>query len=85
VNDLVQRHLETAYTAHFLHASFVTVAVEAGQSNKAIKNQTKQKTNVMIERYARLDDVKDSMPLSTSGYNTQRIGGSPRLLITPSR
>jgi hypothetical protein len=31
------------------------VAVEAGQSNKAIK---KQKTDAMIERYARLDDVK---------------------------
>jgi len=58
VNDLVQRHLGSGYTAHSLRASFVTVAVEAGQSNKAIKNQTKQKTDAMIERYARLDDVK---------------------------
>jgi site-specific recombinase XerD len=58
VNDLVQRHLGAAYTAHSLRASFVTVAVEAGQSNKAIKNQTKQKTDAMIERYARLNDVK---------------------------
>ena len=58
VNDLVQRHLGVAYIAHSLWASFVTVAVEAGQSNKAIKNQTKQKTDAMIERYARLDDVK---------------------------
>lgn len=58
VNDLVQRHLGAAYTAHSLRASFVTIAVEAGQSNKAIKNQTKQKTDAMIERYARLDDVK---------------------------
>lgn len=58
VNDLVQRHLGAAYSAHSLRASFVTVAVEAGQSNKAIKNQTKQKTDAMIERYARLDDVK---------------------------
>ena len=58
VNDLVQRHLGPAYTAHSLRASFVTIAVEAGQSNKAIKNQTKQKTDAMIERYARLDDVK---------------------------
>jgi hypothetical protein len=38
--------------------SFVTVSVEAGRNNKAIKNQTKQKTDAMIERYARLDDVK---------------------------
>ncbi|WP_375434918.1 tyrosine-type recombinase/integrase [uncultured Hymenobacter sp.] len=58
VNDLVQRHLGPTYTAHSLRASFVTIAVEAGQSNKAIKNQTKQKTDAMIERYARLDDVK---------------------------
>jgi hypothetical protein len=58
VNDVVQRHLGPAYSAHSLRASFVTVAVEAGQSNKAIKNQTKQKTDAMIERYARLDDVK---------------------------
>ncbi|UOQ68877.1 tyrosine-type recombinase/integrase [Hymenobacter volaticus] len=58
VNDLVQRHLGIMYSAHSLRASFVTTAVEAGQSNKAIKNQTKQKTDAMIERYARLDDVK---------------------------
>jgi len=58
VNDLVQRHLGGMYSAHSLRASFVTIAVEAGQSNKAIKNQTKQKTDAMIERYARLDDVK---------------------------
>ncbi|WP_303312788.1 tyrosine-type recombinase/integrase [Hymenobacter sp. BT730] len=58
VNDLVQRHLGAMYSAHSLRASFVTIAVEAGQSNKAIKNQTKQKTDAMIERYARLDDVK---------------------------
>jgi hypothetical protein len=32
--------------------------MKAGQSNKAIQNQTKQKTNAMFERYARLDDVK---------------------------
>jgi hypothetical protein len=41
VNDLVQRHLGPTYSAHSLRASFVTVAVEAGQSNKAIKKQTK--------------------------------------------
>lgn len=57
MNDLVQRHLGAAYTAHSLRASFVTVAVEAGQSNKAIKNQTKQKTDAMIERYTQLNNV----------------------------
>jgi hypothetical protein len=29
-----------------------------GQSNQTIMKQTKQKTDAMIERYARLDDVK---------------------------
>jgi len=58
VNGLVQHHLGSAYTAHSLRTSFVIVAVEVGQSNKAIKNQTKQKTDAMIERYARLDDAK---------------------------
>ncbi|WP_246455540.1 MULTISPECIES: tyrosine-type recombinase/integrase [Hymenobacter] len=37
-NKLVQQHLGGQYTAHSLRASFVTIAVEAGQSNKAIKN-----------------------------------------------
>lgn len=34
------------------------MALEAGQSSKASKNQTKQKTNAAIKRYARFDDVK---------------------------
>ncbi|MCR5890733.1 hypothetical protein LRS06_23690 [Hymenobacter sp. J193] len=37
--------------------SFVTVAVLNGQSHKAIKNQTKQKTDAMIERYTQLNNV----------------------------
>lgn len=28
-----------------------------GQSSEFIKNQTKQKTDVMISRYSRLDDI----------------------------
>lgn len=62
VNDLVQRHLGPAYAAHSPRASSVTVAVKAGQSNKAIKNQTKQKTDAMIERYARLEEVVQPCP-----------------------
>jgi len=34
------------------------MALADSQSNKAIKNQTKQKTDAIIECYARLDDVK---------------------------
>jgi tRNA A37 threonylcarbamoyladenosine dehydratase len=35
----------------------VTVAVLNGQSHKAIKNQTKQKTDAMIERYTQLNNI----------------------------
>ncbi|TGE20848.1 site-specific integrase [Hymenobacter metallicola] len=59
INELVQKHFGAHFTAHSLRASFVTVAVQKGQSNKAIKNQTKQKTDAMIERYARLNDVEE--------------------------
>lgn len=58
MNELVQKHFGIRFTAHSLRAAFVTVAVQKGQSNKAIKNQTKQKTDAMIERYARLNDVE---------------------------
>lgn len=59
INVLVQEAFGPAYSAHSLRASFITQAVRNGQSNKAIKNQTKQKTDAMIERYARLNDVVD--------------------------
>jgi hypothetical protein len=56
VNDVVQRPLGPTYSAHSLRASFVTIAVEAGQCKQASKNQTKQKTDARMERDARLDD-----------------------------
>ncbi|GAB3861659.1 hypothetical protein GCM10028822_41490 [Hymenobacter terrigena] len=37
-----------------------------GQSNRFIQNQTKQKTDAMIDRYSRLDDVVSFTPLKTS-------------------
>jgi site-specific recombinase XerD len=57
INKLVQKRLGSQYSAHSLRVSFVTVAVLNGQSNKAIKNQTKQKTDAMIERYTQLNNV----------------------------
>jgi site-specific recombinase XerD len=67
VNLLVQQHLNydsdrlqiqgRLYSAHSLRVSFITIAVVKGQSNRAIKNQTKQKTDAMIDRYSRLDDI----------------------------
>lgn len=59
MNVLVQEAFGPGFTAHSLRASFITQAVRNGQSNKAIKNQTKQKTDAMIERYARLNDVEE--------------------------
>ena len=57
VNLLVKEALGPTYSAHSLRASFITTAKLAGQSNEFIKNQTKQKTDVMISRYSRLDDI----------------------------
>ena len=57
INKLVQKRLGPNYSAHSLRVSFVTVAVLNGQSHKAIKNQTKQKTDAMIERYTQLNNV----------------------------
>jgi integrase len=61
INAIVKQHLGEDFSAHSMRASFVTVAVKSGQNWKTIKNQTKHKTNTMIERYTRLDDiVKDN-------------------------
>ena len=57
VNLLVKEHLGAKYSAHSLRASFITNAKLNGQSNEFIKNQTKQKTDAMISRYSRLDDI----------------------------
>ncbi len=57
INKLVQKRLGPDYSAHSLRVSFVTTAVLNGQSHKAIKNQTKQKTDAMIERYTQLNNV----------------------------
>jgi site-specific recombinase XerD len=57
INKLVQKRFGPDYSAHSLRVSFVTTAVLNGQSHKAIKNQIKQKTDAMIERYTQLNNV----------------------------
>lgn len=57
VNLLVKEHLGAKYSAHSLRVSFITTARLAGQPNDFIKNQTGQKTDAMISRYTRLNDV----------------------------
>ena len=63
VNTLVGRHLGSndkgqRYTAHSFRSSFITTAKLAGQSNDFIRNQTKHKTDAILARYTRLEDVK---------------------------
>ncbi len=57
LNKLVQKRLGPQYSAHSLRVSFVTVAILNGQSHKTIKNQTKQKTDAIIDRYTQLNNV----------------------------
>lgn len=63
VNTLVGHHLgsnskKQRYTAHSFRSSFITTAKLAGQSNDFIRNQTKHKTDAILARYTRLDNVK---------------------------
>lgn len=53
----MKEHLGDKYSAHSLRASFIATAKLNGQSNEFVKNQTKQKTDAMISRYSRLDDI----------------------------
>lgn len=63
VNTLIGRYLGCdstgqRYTAHSFRSSFITTAKLAGQSNDFIRNQTKHKTDAILARYTRLDNVK---------------------------
>ena len=63
VNTLIGRHLGCnstgqRYTAHSFRSSFITTAKLAGQSNDFIRNQTKHKTDAILSRYTRLENVK---------------------------
>lgn len=63
VNTIVSHHLGTnskgqRYTAHSFRSSFITTAKLAGQNNDFIRNQTKHKTDAILARYTRLDNVK---------------------------
>ena len=57
LNKLVQKRLGPSYSAQSLRVSFVAVAVLNGQFHKAITNQTKQKTDALIERHTQLNNA----------------------------
>jgi site-specific recombinase XerD len=55
------RDMRPRVTAHSLRASFVTAAVQSGQTTKSIQNQTKHKSTAMVDKYHRANDiVKDN-------------------------
>jgi site-specific recombinase XerD len=58
VDDLVKRHFGAGYSAHSLRASFVTIAKVNGADDSEIMRQTKHKTALMIQRYTRLETIR---------------------------
>jgi len=73
INEIVKEHLGYLRTgkhctAHSLRVSFVTVNVQLGKSNKAIRTQTGQKTDKMIDLYTRINDVSAFNAAQNMGF-----------------
>ena len=58
VNDLVKSYLGEQYSAHSLRASFITIAKINGADDSEIMRQSKHKTSAMIQRYTRIENIK---------------------------
>ena len=58
VNLIVTKHFGTKFSAHTLRASFVTVSKKNGASNSEIMAQTHHRTEAMIRRYTRFEDIR---------------------------
>ncbi len=58
VNNIFQHYFGTDYSAHSMRASFITIAKINGADDSEIMRQTKHKTNSMIQRYTRINDIK---------------------------
>ncbi|MDJ1472555.1 site-specific integrase [Cytophagaceae bacterium DM2B3-1] len=58
IYDVIQKHLGKRFSPHSLRASFVSIAKENGADDGSIMRQTKHKTQVMIRRYTRIEDIK---------------------------
>jgi hypothetical protein len=84
VNDLVQRHLGAAYTAHSLRASFVTVAVEAGQSTKPLRIRPSKRPTLCLSATPASTTSSTSMPPSTSAFNKECRGCHAVAVVTSS-
>jgi len=73
INEIVKEHLGLLRTgklctAHSLRVSFVTINVAAGKSNKAIRTQTGQKSDKMIDLYTRINDVTTLNAAQNMGF-----------------
>jgi integrase len=55
---IVKKYLGELYSAHSLRASFITIAKINGADDSKIMRQSKHKTNQMIQRYTRIEDIK---------------------------
>ena len=58
VDDLVKRYVGPSYSAHSLRASFVTIAKLNGADDSEVMRQTKHKTTLMIQKYTRLENIR---------------------------
>ena len=58
INDLVKFYFGVQYSAHSLRASFITIAKLNGADDSEIMRQSKHKTSAMIQRYTRIENIK---------------------------
>lgn len=58
VYDTVKKYIGGRYSAHSLRASFITIAKINGADDSEIMRQSKHKTSAMIQRYTRIEDIK---------------------------
>jgi site-specific recombinase XerD len=58
VYETVKKYIGGRYSAHSLRASFITIAKINGADDSEIMRQSKHKTSAMIQRYTRIEDIK---------------------------
>lgn len=58
VYQTVKKYIGESYSAHSLRASFITMAKINGADDSEIMRQSKHKTSLMIQRYTRIEDIK---------------------------
>ena len=58
VYETVKKYVGNQYSAHSLRASFITIAKINGADDSEIMRQSKHKTSAMIQRYTRIEDIK---------------------------